>query len=143
MTNDMRMWLIAATTVAACATFPVLAQTAGTIVKPAASAVPVKPGIPGPVAAGCIIADGTPGAMSVKDPKAISATEISFIDSVAGPQRSLWNPPTVAPKFVPSRACMNGMPIDIRVMPAGVTCRMLTNNPAPSGGGAVKLVSCR
>jgi len=169
MTRRMNMWVLAAATAAAFAALPVLAQ-APTPPKPgtppaagpaAKAATPVgiaplpspnpttgaptgpliNPGAPG-IAAGCIIKDGTPGTMTVKDPTPISPTEIKFIDSVAGPQRSLWNPPSVAPKFMPSVACLKGIVIDIARMPAGVVCKMLAGNPTPSGGGAVKVVSC-
>ncbi len=171
MTIKMNLWVATVTTAAAFATLPVLAQTA-TPPKPGAAPTPaaapaakpgtpvgiaplpspnpttgaptgplINPGAPG-IAAGCIIRDGTPGTMTVKDPTPISPTEIKFIDSVAGPQRSLWNPPSVAPKLMPSVACLKGAPIDIARMPAGVVCKMLAGNPAPSGGGAVKVVSC-
>lgn len=121
-----------------------LAAPAAPSPAPAATAPAAKMVAPGPaLTLGCVIATGTPGTMSIKDPKSISAAEISFTDSVAGPQRAQWNPPTVAPSFVPSLACLNGKAIDIKLMPAGVFCQMLTNNPAPTGGGAVKVVTCK
>ena len=96
--------------------------------------------MPGPVAC---IKTATPGWMSVRNPRAISAREIEFIDSVAGVQRSLWNSLPLPAGFVPSLACLNGAPIDITRMPGGVSCDLFNQNPAPSGGFAVRVLTCR
>ena len=86
------------------------------------------------------------GIMNVKDPRPLNPNPptIQFIDMATGAQQqSLWNSSSVTQQGLrPSIACLNNQPTDITTMPQGVQCQMLTNNPAPNGGGAVLIVSC-
>jgi hypothetical protein len=116
----------------------------GTMKPPAGGTMQPPPG-PLPVLTSCNI-NGMPGIMNVKDPKPLSPTPptIQFIDMASNrQQQSLWNPSNVTQQGLkPSIACLNNQPTDITTMPQGVQCQMLTNNPAPTGGGAVLIVSC-
>ena len=118
--------------------------------KPAASPAPAAPPAPAIAPAGpasCVIPAGAAGVMNVSNPVQIAPNEIKFIDSVAGAQQSLWNRPGMGPKIVPSIACYKGKLVsldgqDVAKIPSGAKCAMLTGNPAPAGGGAVKVISC-
>ncbi len=116
----------------------------GSMQPPAGGTMQPPPG-PLPVLTSCNI-NGMPGIMNVKDPKPLSPTPptIQFIDMASNrQQQSLWNPSNVTQQGLkPSIACLNNQPSDITTMPQGVQCQMLTNNPAPTGGGAVLIVSC-
>ncbi len=118
---------------------------AGGTMQPPAGGTMQPPRGPLPVLTSCNI-NGMPGIMNVKDPKPLSPTPptIQFIDMASNrQQQSLWNPSNVTQQGLkPSIACLNNQPSDITTMPQGVQCQMLTNNPAPTGGGAVLIVSC-
>jgi hypothetical protein len=112
---------------------------------------PGKPGLPGGAAligpGACAIPPGTPGVMNVSNPVQVRPNEIKFVDSVRGVQQSLWNRPGMGPRIVPSIACYGGRPVspdgqDVSRIPPKAVCQMLTGNPAPGGGGAVKVISC-
>ena len=112
---------------------------------PAAAGTIQAPRGPLPVLTSCNI-NGMQGVMNVKDPKPLRPTPptIQFIDMASNRQQeSLWNPSSVTQQGLrASIACLNNQPTDIATMPQGVQCQMLTNNPAPNGGGAVLIVSC-
>jgi hypothetical protein len=118
---------------------------AGGTMPPAAAGTMQAPRGPLPVLTSCNI-NGMQGIMNVKDPKPLNPNppSIQFIDMASGAQQqSLWNPSNVTQQGLkPSIACLNNQPSDITTMPQGVQCQMLTNNPAPNGGGAVLIVSC-
>lgn len=112
---------------------------------PGSSPLPTGPFVVGPGA--CAIPPGTPGVMNVRNPVQIRPNEIKFIDSVRGVQQSLWNRPGMGRQIIPSIACYSGRPVspdgqDVTRIPGGAICQMLTGNPAPGGGGAVKVISC-
>jgi hypothetical protein len=117
----------------------------GGTMQPPAGGMMQAPKGPLPVLTSCNI-NGMQGIMNVKDPKPLNPNppSIQFIDMASGAQQqSLWNPSNVTQQGLkPSIACLNNQPSDITTMPQGVQCQMLTNNPAPNGGGAVLIVSC-
>ena len=120
----------------------------GTMQPPAGGMMPPAAGVGTmnlPVLRSCDI-KAMQGIMNVKDPRPLNPNPptIQFIDMATGAQQqSLWNSSSVTQQGLrPSIACLNNQPTDITTMPQGVQCQMLTNNPAPNGGGAVLIVSC-
>lgn len=116
------------------------------VVVPVIAAAPPAPGA-GPVRGGvalpfsCNIPAGT-ATQTIRDPVPLSATEISFFDVGKGaPARSLWVNPTLG--FVASVACVSGKPLaGVAAVPRGLSCRMSTMNPVPTGGFGVRVISC-
>jgi len=116
------------------------------VVVPVIAAAPPAPGA-GPVPRGvalpfsCNIPAGT-ATQTIRNPVPLSATEISFFDVGTGaPARSLWVNPTLG--FVASVACVSGKPLaGVAAVPRGLSCRMSTMNPVPTGGFGVRVISC-
>ena len=117
------------------------AQAPPAVPKPFAQTAPAIPAGGVGLPFSCNIPTGT-ATQTIRNPVLLSATEISFFDVGTGAvARSLWVNPTLG--FVASVACVSGKPLaGVAAVPRGLSCRMSTMNPVPTGGNGVRVISC-